>query len=319
MAIGDHDHFSVDTVRGGASDISTSTSTSVSTWEARPRAAPTRRTVLTYLACAALNPYHVVLLAGAFLLCLISWSFWALLIEIGADLLVLAVLPWCRFFRRRADVHLDQVERAEAARIRDAMVQRMGEGHRHELSRLDALVERTRDPRLCSGREVPDIAGEGGGLDRLAHRYICLAVAHRICAETLAMTDFRALQATVRSLEVTLPAPAPRIRRAMERRLSVAQKRVEHWGRARENLELLTHELSTIVELVQLVHERTTAPAGGPRFCADVDGLLTALDDSEGIERELAALGADDSLELLDEIEIEIEIEETPALVLCRR
>jgi hypothetical protein len=305
MATGDHDPFSGDSVGGGATEIHVS--------ETRARAAPARRDARTYLACAALNPYHVILLAGALLLCLISWSFWALLVEVGADLLVLGILPWCGFFRRRADVQLDQAERIEATRAREALIQRMGEGHRHELSRLDALVERTRDPRLRAGRDLPEIAGEGGGLDRLAYRYIRLAIAHRCCAETLAMTDYRALQATIRSLESMLPAPAPRIGRIMERRLSVARKRVEHWGHARENLELLTHELSTIVEVVQLVHERTTAPIGGPRICTDVDGLLEEIDDTEGIERELAELGTEDGLELLEELEA------TPAMSLCRR
>ena len=305
MAIGDHDPFSGESVKGGTGEIFVS--------EVRARGAPDRRDARTYLACAALNPYHVILLAGALLLCLISWSFWALLVELGADLIVLAILPWCAFFRRRADVQLDQAARIEATRAREALIQRMGEGHRHELSRLDALVERTRDPRLRAGRELPEIAGEGGGLDRLAYRYIRLAIAHRCCAETLAMTDYRALQATIRSLEATLPAPAPRIGRMMERRLSVARKRVEHWGHARENLELLTHELSTIVELVQLVHERTTAPSGGPRFCTDVDGLLAEIDDTEGIERELADLGTEDGLELLEELKA------TPTMALCRR
>jgi hypothetical protein len=244
---------------------------------------------------------------------MISWSFWALVVELGADLLIMALLPWCGFFRRRADEQLDGEERACAAREREALIQRMGEGHRHELSRLDALVERTRDPRLRLGRELPEIAGEGGGLDQLAHRYIRLAIAHRTCAETLAMTDYRALQATIRSLEATLPTPVPSIRRVMEQRLAVARKRVEHWGRARESLELLTHELSTIVELVQLVHERTTAPVSGQRFCADVDELLTDLDTRDGIEREIAEIAADESLEMLDELEA------TPVMAMYRR
>lgn len=305
MVTGEHDPFSEDIVRGGP--------TGMGAPEIRARAAPRRRSARTYLACAVLNPYHLILLAGALLLCMISWSFWALLVEVGADLVVLSILPWCGFFRRRADVHLDAAERAEAARLREALIQRMGEGHRHELSRLDALVERTRDPRLRAGRELPEIAGEGGGLDILAHRYIRLAIAHRTCAETLAMTDYRALQATIRSLEATLPMPAPRIRRVLERRLEVARKRVEHWGHARENLELLTHELATIMELVQLVHERTTAPAAGQRFSTDVDGLLADLDDRDGIEREIADLAPEEGLELLDELE------PRPVMSLCRR
>jgi len=305
MATGDHDPFSEDIVTGGAAGIGSEGT--------RARAAPGRRSARVYLASAVLNPYHLILLAGALLLCMISWSFWALLVELGADLLVMAILPWCGFFRRRADVHLDAEARAEAAREREAMIQRMGEGHRHELSRLDALVERTRDPRLRAGRDLPEIAGEGGGLDLLAHRYIRLAIAHRTCAETLAMTDYRALQATIRSLEATVPAPAPRIRRVMERRLEVARKRVEHWGHARENLELLTHELSTIVELVQLVHERATAPIGGQRFCSDVDGLLADIDHSDGIARELADLTSEEGLEMLDDLE------STPVMALFRR
>ncbi len=65
--------------------------------------------------------------------------------------------------------------------------------------------------------------------------------------------------------------------------------------------------------MVQLVHERTTAPASGQRFCTDVDGLLTELDDRDGIERELADIGAEDSQELIEEIEA------TPVMALCRR
>ena len=56
MATGDHDPFSGDSVRGGASDICVS--------EARARAVPLRRTACTYLACAALNPYHVIVVRG---------------------------------------------------------------------------------------------------------------------------------------------------------------------------------------------------------------------------------------------------------------
>jgi hypothetical protein len=44
-----------------------------------------------------------------------------------------------------------------------------------------------------------------------------------------------------------------------------------------------------------------------------VDGLLAEIDDTEGIERELADLGTEDGLELLEELEA------TPAMALCRR
>jgi hypothetical protein len=100
--------------------------------EKRPPASSLPRSAKTYLACAVLNPYHLILLSGALLLCLFSWSPWALLVELGAEVVLVGALPFCGFFRRRADAHLDRADRAAALRAREALIQRMAEGHRHE-------------------------------------------------------------------------------------------------------------------------------------------------------------------------------------------
>jgi hypothetical protein len=130
------------------------------------------------------------------------------------------------------------------------------------------------------------------------------------------MTDYRALQATIRSLEATLAAPGERIRRVLSRRLAIAHKRVECWGKARENLELITHELATILELVQLVHEQSIVPADARKVCDDVDRLLADIEDNEGVGREIEGIASEDGVELLEELEA---LPAGNALVACRR
>lgn len=253
-----------------------------------------RRTALTYVGRVVSHPCNLLLIFGVLLLSFIGWSLPVLLAGLVIEALILGISPWARFIRRHIDVQLDEADRAAASRARDALVQQMDVRHQQELSRLDRLLDRTRDNLE---RRAGDAFGPDHGPDPswLTASYIRLAIAHRAGQESLATTSYHELMETIRGLEAVRLSSTARMREIAERRLAIAYRRVECWCRTREGLEAIGHQLATILELVQLMHEQSLAPGDAHVACTEIDRFMRELEASEGTLRELAALAAPDS------------------------
>ena len=104
------------------------------------QSASSRRTGWTYLSNAAIHPSNLLLLIGVMFLSLILWSGPVLLAGLGVEAAFLVVVPRCAFFRRGVDACLDEAERAAAQKAREALILQMGEAHRQELCKIEALI-----------------------------------------------------------------------------------------------------------------------------------------------------------------------------------
>ncbi len=284
-----------------------------------------RRSGWTYLSNAAIHPSNLLLLIGVMFLSLILWSAPVLLAGLGVEAAFLVVVPRCAFFRRGVDACLDEADRAAEQKAREALILQMGEGHRQELCKIEALIGKTfanAQRRASLGSWPPSVNGmtllvasDPLGIGKLTQSYIRLAIAHRACEESLAMTNRHVLEGTIRSLEATesalgevdaapeISAYAPptggeRSRKLVQRRLSIAYRRAACWARTRENLEAIGHQLATITELVHLMHQESLLPSGSSGVSADVDRVLADFEHGEGALRELADIGMEDVLEV---------------------
>lgn len=270
--------------------------------------APTRRrTGLTYLGRVAVHPYNLLVLGSALLLSFIGWSSLLLLLGIGAELAILCIVPWRGYFRQRIDAQLDEIDRAAWTRARETLVRQMDIRHQQELAKLDRLIDRTRENIRRRGGAVPILLDEGFGLNRLVTSYIRLAIAHKAGQESLAMTNHGELMETIRGLEAIRNTSSGRTRGLSERRLSIAYRRAECWNRTREGLDVVAQKLSTILELIQLMHERSMTPVDSLSTYADIDRFMRELDDFDGGERtqrELDELDFDKAFEP-DEVEVD--------------
>jgi hypothetical protein len=261
-------------------------------------AGPARRNGWTYLSNAAIHPSNLLLLIGVMFLSLILWSGPVLLAGLGVEAAFLAVVPRCAFFRRSVDACLDEAERAAAQKAREALILQMGEAHRQELSKIEVLIGKTFTNAQRRHGLALLAAADPLGMGRLTGSYIRLAIAHRACEESLAMTNRHVLEGTIRSLEAAESASPERSRTLLRRRLSIAYRRAECWARTRDNLESIGHQLATITELVYLMHQESLAPSGSAGVSAEVDRVLTEFEHGEGALRELADIGAEDSFEI---------------------
>jgi hypothetical protein len=255
-----------------------------------------RRTGWTYFGQAAIHPSNLLMLIGVMFLSLILWNAPVLFIGLAAEGALLCVVPRCALFRRRVDETLDEAERAVAQKAREALILQMGEGHRQELARIEILVGKTFANVERRAGVIPMWSDEQLGLGRLTASYIRLAIAHKACEESLAMTNHHALEGTIRSLEAAEHASPDRSKDLLRRRLSIAYRRAECWGRTRENLEALGHQLATIQELVHLMHQESIAPRGPSLACDEIDRFLSDFEESEVALRELAELEVEEAV-----------------------
>lgn len=259
-----------------------------------------RRTPLTYMGRVLSHPCNLLMLFGVLLLSFIGWSLPVLFAGLALEAALLALAPWARSLRVRVDVQLDESDRAEAARARDALVQQMDARHQQELARLERLIERTREnlDRRAGGAAVA--LGHDLDLSRLTSSYIRLAIAYRAGQESLAMTSYQELSDTIRALETVRRAASSRMRELAERRLAIAYRRVECWSRTREGLEAIGQQLATILELVQLMHEQSLTPVDPLSASAEIDRFMRDLEHREGAMREIDALSSEEDLDLRD-------------------
>ncbi|WP_437787663.1 hypothetical protein [Sorangium sp. So ce1097] len=282
-----------------------------------------RRTASTYVGRVLVHPYNLLVVGSALLLSFIGWSPLLLLIGLGAELLILCLVPWRGYFRRSIDAQLDEADRAAWSRARESLIRQMDIRHQQELARLDRLIDRTRENIRRRGGAVPMLLDDGFGLSRLLMSYIRLAIAHKAGQESLAMTNHTELMETIRSLEAVRSTSAGRTRGLSERRLSIAYRRAECWSRTREGLEVVSQKLAAILELIQLMHEQSMTPADSPSTCVEIDRFMRELDDidnGESTQRELEELDMDmDRAFELEEIEAEHVQHSRPAMRLVAR
>jgi hypothetical protein len=260
-----------------------------------------RRTGWTYMGRVLIHPYNLLVLGSALLLSFIGWSALLLVLGVGAELAILCIVPWRGYFRQGIDAQLDQAERAAWTKAREALVRQMDVRHQQELAKLDRLIDRTQDNIRRRGGSVPLFLDDSFGLNRLVTGYIRLAIAHKAGQESLAMINHGDLMETIRSLEAVRSTSAGRTRGLSERRLSIAYRRAECWSRTREGLAIVAQKLSTILELIQLMHEQSMTPIDSPSTYADIDRFMRELDDldtGEGTQRELEALEFERAFEL---------------------
>lgn len=302
MAPRAHDRFHFNGITLGAG-MTPETNDALARATCDARLAPpriSRRTGWTYFGHAAIHPSNLLMLIGVMFLSLILWNAPVLFVGLGMEGAFLCLVPRLGFFRSRIDEALDEADRALAAKAREALVMQMGEPHRQELARIEALVAKTFSNVERRGG-IPSFGlGEHLGLPDLTSSYIRLAIAHKACEESLAMTNRHVLEGTIRSLESAEVAAPDRTRELLRRRLAIAYQRADCWTKTRENLEAIGHQLATITELVQLVHQESLVPPDPVGVGETIDRFLADFEESAGALREIAEMGVDESYELCE-------------------
>jgi len=252
-----------------------------------PRAAAVSRGRGAYTKAAFIHPSNLIALAAVLMLGLINPSGQIVLLGLGAELIFLGVAPRNQWLRRCLDEGYVEAVEAARTRAREALIAKLSEAHRDELARLDDLIKKISEGEGGRGCGAAPCNVDWRGLTA---SYIRLSLAHKACEEALALSEQRSLRGSLRALAAAAPAATPRVRAAIRERLAVAEERAADEARVREDLEVITHELATIADIIYLRHQQavTLGPA------AEATRFIQEFEATRSVERELAELAVDE-------------------------
>lgn len=255
-----------------------------------PRCAPGAKSVWAYRRAALIHPFNLIALAGVLMLGLIHPSIEILLFGLGAEALFFFFAVRFQGFRRCLEEGFEEAARSAAQRDRELLIAKMSDGHRDELTRIDSLVKKIQEIELV--RAEPVGFGEDLDLQSLTASYIRLALAHKACDDALSACEQKPLRGSIRALEAARATAPERVRAALQERLAIAYQRAEHETRLREDLEVIAHQLATLVDRVHLRHQK--AITAGPS--AEAHRSMQALEENRSAVRELSELDAKERL-----------------------
>jgi hypothetical protein len=231
-----------------------------------------------------IHPSNLIAVASILMLGLMNLSVHVLLLGLGTEICFACLAPKNRWFQRCLDQSLKETEESAARRARELLMAEMSEGHRDELVRLDGLIKKIDESD--AQRSLCIVAADDLDLHGLAASYIRLALAHKACEEALSRVEQKSQKTPIRSLEAIRQTSSERVRAVIGERLAVAHRRAAYEERLREDLEVISHQLATIADLVCLRHEETLTV--GPS--AEAERFRQYLDEARSAVVELAEL-----------------------------
>lgn len=221
----------------------------------------------------------------------------SLLVLLGAEAVLLGVLPVVPAFRRRVHEQLAREARAAKLAERARLMPSISPCHRSELEELESRVGTI---RLRTGCALD--RDDWLGMDGLLTLYLRLAMAHRKSSEAafscaaaadidrqLAMTEHARLFAT--------EAARPRI----EQHLMILRRRRELRASVEERRAVIAYDLAAIADLIRCLYEECVAADGACASSEVPDAIMDGLRNATTLS-ELALFRASyiDELESLD-------------------
>ncbi len=252
---------------------------------------------LHYCKHAFKHPMQALVLVTPVILALLTLSMiLPLVVMLVAEVIVIAVVPRCAWFRTAVDEQVDRLARAEAAEVRASLLARISDEHRRELENLERLAAQIRE-RSGQTEERRSAGEDWLGLDRLLGTYVRLAMACRTSVESFRAVDRATLDDHVLTLEAMRIASTDSTRTWIDRRLAIAHRRVAAADRAHDERERLAHGLATIGELVRWMYEECVATRA-ELVHAELEDALTTWEQNGTTLHELSTLC--DGLETVD-------------------
>ena len=266
-----------------------------------PRAGSRQK--LTYIRHVLVHPYNLLFLGTFLLAALMGTSLLILLWTLAVEAVVLGWLPTRRWVRRGVDDQLCQRERTEASQVRAALAAHMDPACRQELVELERRVDTIRTNVRQKGRENDPLLEEFIGLDRLLGSYVRLAVMSRVTSESLGLTDRDSLVAQrERLVDELARANSPQLRRAITRQVGLVGRRIACHDRNRQRLRTIDHQLSTIAEMVRLVHDQSLTLLDAGRAADMIELVLLELEQQEEALEEVISICSPDVTDELAEV-----------------
>ena len=235
--------------------------------------------------------YNVIALAGATAFAWISGSELPLVLAAGAELMYLATVPQMEPFRRlvRSWRYRDE-KNLHIAELRQNLSQLPSEVQ-YKFADLNAIAQsiRANYKRLSSTSQV-FIGSLETQLDALLSSYIRMAqsaVHHR---DYLQQTNPALIRKEIDDLMARLPRDAPKVQEINQKRIEILTKRMEKFGRIRENRQVIDAQCQAIQDVLYLIRDQSMTMSDPQLVSERLEGLVKDVESTEQNIRDVEAI-----------------------------
>jgi hypothetical protein len=240
---------------------------------------------------AFFNQYNYILMGGAALFSMTTWSWLPLLIGAGMETLWMVLGADSSPFRRwvaiqegkEAREHLEKKSAQALATLSPRYVTRF-----HELAELAQAIEK--QAKENHSLETSMIQGEMDKLGQLLHSFLDMAVLHQKFSSHLDSNDARAMQRDIQSCERALKDEGDKeVAAGLRQNLELARKRMKQHERIEATHRLLGIKMDTLEKSFRYLQSHILGISKPEELTAELDGLIVGVESVEELQQEMQA------------------------------
>jgi chromosome segregation ATPase len=246
---------------------------------------------ISYVKEAFTWQYNLIALAGAAALALLARSEAPLVLAAGAELMYLATVPRMETFRRLARSWRYQDERKQhVAQLRQTLSQLPAEVQ-YKFQDLNAIAQsiRANYQRLSATSQV-FIGSLETQLDSLLASYVRLAQAAVHHRDYIQQTNPALIRKEIDDLTARLPRESPKVQEINQKRIDILTKRMEKFGRIRENRQIIDAQCQAIQDVLHLIRDQSMTMSDPQQVSDRLEGLVKDAEATEQNIREVEAI-----------------------------
>jgi hypothetical protein len=268
-----------------------------------------------YFAHAFKSQYNLIGLGTALGFAILSGSALPLILAAGIEMAVLPLVAGSAAFQRRVRSRQHSEEKEQTlARRRAETAELVRALPPAELQRFKALEAQAIEIRKnyagldeSSRFLVEELEGK---LDFLLGFYLRMRSALARYERYFATTDPERIQERISMMEHEMREGPERLREIKARTREVLAKRLERWQKAHENKQLMDAQTETVHEVLQLLRDQSFTMRDPSGITAQLDGLVSAAEETERGVREMEALfGSDEDVAIAGSFAADVDAE----------
>lgn len=224
----------------------------------------------------------------------------------GAELLYLGVMPRHERFQRHVRSQ-KRAERQKAPSQREIFSQLRNRSQRRyaKLRKLKEQIQTNYQKLSYASQGI--LSNHVEKIDGLLDSYLELLHQRERYRDFMdSATENRILE-SIEALKKDMSDDSERVRSVKQRRLNVLERRLARFRKARENLEIIGAQLSTIEDAVRYIHEQSWTLQNPDEVTAQLDTLLQEVEETQSSIREIEDVFASPSEFLDEEVDEDLE------------
>lgn len=241
------------------------------------------------------NQYNLILLGGAGLFAIATWSWLPLLVGAGAEALWMVLGADSRLFRH----WVDKQEKSEQKKLRAARVQatlgtlKPGYVERYEeLKHLAAEIERL--ARENPSLEARLVEKEMDKLGQSLQTFVEMAAVHQRYARFLIDNPEREMQRDIENAERAIEREDDRVvKRGLQQSLELARKRLAQRARIEATHRLLGVRMDTLEKSMRYLQSHIISIGRAEELSEEIETLLTGVESVEALNLDVDRLLGD--------------------------